>query len=87
MAFLGSKPKLPFSERASPRTATSEEVTSSAQIAICATSNRSRIVIRRPILPSDPDLMISYGSVRRTCFTGTAPNRNPLTRANSKAAT
>ena len=54
MAFRGSKPKLLCSERASPRTATIEEVTSTAQIAICTPSNRSRTVIRRATLPLDP---------------------------------
>ncbi len=37
-----------------PRTATSEEVTSTAQMAICTTSSRSRTVIRRPAVPADP---------------------------------
>ncbi len=55
MAFRGSKPKLLCSERSSPRTATIEEVISTAQMAICATSNRSRPVIRRPSLLVDPD--------------------------------
>src|SRR5216117_644729 len=32
-----------------------EEVTSTAQIAICAPSNRSRTVSRRPTEPVDPD--------------------------------
>ncbi len=58
IALRGSKPKLLCSERASPRTATIEEVTSTAQIAICTTSSRSRSVIRRPIVPVDPDLTI-----------------------------
>src|SRR5260370_927806 len=81
MAFRGSKPKWLCSERARPRTATIEEVTSTAQIAICTASNRSRTVTRRPLL-IDPDLTISYGSVRSTCLTGTAPERNPLAKAN-----
>ena len=34
IAFPGSKPKLACMERAKPRTATSEEVTSTAQMAI-----------------------------------------------------
>ena len=42
MVFCGSKPKLSCKDRESPRTATIEEVTSTAQIAICTTSNRSR---------------------------------------------
>ena len=40
-AFCGSNPKLLCSDRTSPRTATSEDVTSTAQIATCATSNKS----------------------------------------------
>jgi hypothetical protein len=59
MAFRDSKPKLLCSERVSPRTETIEEVTSTAQIAICTTSNASRTVIRRPTLPVEPDLTIS----------------------------
>ena len=59
IVFRGSKPKLPRSERSIPRTATNEEVTSKAQMAICTTSNRSRTVIRRPTLPVDPDLTTS----------------------------
>jgi hypothetical protein len=59
MAFCGSKPKLLCSERTIPRTATSEEVTSTAQMAICAASSRSRNVFRRPNLPDDSDLMIA----------------------------
>ena len=57
-AFLGSKPKSLLSDRASPRTATKEEVTSTAQIAICAPSSSSRTVTRRPMPPADPDLTI-----------------------------
>ena len=64
IAFRGSKPKLLCSERISPRTATIEEVTSTAQIAICTTSNRSRTVIRRPTLPlgSRLDDLVRIGS-------------------------
>jgi hypothetical protein len=57
IALLGSKPKLLWSDRTSPRTATSDEVTSTAQIATCVTSNKSRTVIRRTTVPVDPDLM------------------------------
>ena len=57
IAFCGSKPKLLCSERKSPRTATSEEVTSTAQIAICTTSNKSRTLIRRRTVAVEPDLM------------------------------
>jgi hypothetical protein len=59
MAWRGSKPKSLRSERTSPRTATIEEVTSTAQIAICTTSNTSRSVMRRPGMPFDPDFTIS----------------------------
>ena len=55
IVFRGSKPKLPFSERMSPRTATMEEVISTAQMAICTTSNRSRTVIRRGFFAYESD--------------------------------
>ena len=47
IVFFGSKPKLLCIDRASPRMATSDEVTSTAQIAICTTSSTSRSVSRR----------------------------------------
>ena len=47
IVFRGSNPKLLWSERIIPRTATREEVISTAQIAICTPSSRSRIVILR----------------------------------------
>ena len=72
-------------ERSSPRTATSEEVTSTAQIAICTTSKMSRTEIRRPTTLVDPDFTTWYGSVRSTCLTGTAPNRNPLAKLSRTA--
>ena len=81
----GSKPKLLCSERTSPRTATSEDVTRTAQIAICATRSTSRIVSLRPILAFDPALTISYGLARRIWRIGTMPNKNPLSRAKPKA--
>ncbi len=87
IVLRGSNPKLPCSERASPRTATIEEVTSTAQIAICTTSKRSRTVIRRPAAPLDPALTIWYGSVLSTWRTGTIPKRNPLTNARARATT
>jgi len=85
IALRGSKPKLLRSERANPRTATREEVTSTAQIAICAASSRSRTVIRRPTVPVDPAFTIWYGLARSTWRTGTMPKRNPLTSAKAKA--
>ena len=39
------------------------------------------------MMPLDPALTTSYGLVRSTCRTGTAPKRNPLTSANSNATT
>jgi hypothetical protein len=45
-------------ERSSPRTPTSEEVTSTAQIEICTANKRSRALIRRPRAPLDPDLIV-----------------------------
>src|ERR1035438_1454188 len=72
-------------ERMSPRTATIDEVTSTAQIAIWTTSNTSRTVIRRPNAPVDPALTISYGLARRIWRTGTIPNRTPLTNAKTNA--
>ncbi len=64
IVFCSSKPKLPCSERTSPRTATIEEVTSTAQIAICTTSKRSRRVIRRPASTARPgfDDLIGIGA-------------------------
>ena len=84
-AFRGSKPKLLPSELRSPRTATIDDVTSTAQIAICTTSNMSRTVIRRRLDVLDPDLTISYGSVLSTWRTGARPKRSPLTNARTKA--
>src|SRR5215510_12324477 len=75
ITFPGSKPKLPCNERISPRTATIEEVTSTAQMAICATISTSRTVMRLPTLVMVPDLTISYGFVCSTCLTGTAPKQ------------
>ena len=83
----GSKPKFEFSERSNPRTATIDDVTRTAQMAICTTSSTSRTVSLRPILALDPALTISYGLARRTWRTGTMPKRNPLTKARTKATT
>ena len=85
IAFRGSNPKLLCNERSNPRTATIEEVTSTAQIAICNTSNRSRNVTRAPITPVDPDLTIWYESTFSTWRTGTMPKRIPLASAKIKA--
>ena len=77
IVFRGSKPKLPRSERSIPRTATNEEVTSKAQMAICTTSRTSRIVKRRsPATPALPVRITCHGSERITCRTGTIPNSN-----------
>ena len=83
----GSKPNLLCSERTSPLTATSEEVTRTAQIAIWATSSTSRSVTLRPILALDPALMISYGLAPRICRIGTMPKRNALSNARPNATT
>ena len=85
MTPLGSKPKSLSSERTNPRTATIDEVTSKAQMAICRATNISRKVRRRPSFVTEPDFTISYGSVSSTCLTGTAPNSMPLTKASSAA--
>jgi hypothetical protein len=69
----------------SPRTATIEEVISTAQMAICAASKKSRRVMRRPTVPTDPDLMIPNGAILNNWRTGTRPKRIPLSNANSKA--
>ena len=39
----------------------------------------------RQLCPFDPALITSYGLVRSTCLTGTAPKRNPLAIVNSNA--
>src|SRR5260370_13882996 len=65
IAFFGSNPKSACSERTSPRTATIDDVTSTAQIAICTTNSTSRAVIRRPTEPVDPALTIWYGLALR----------------------
>src|SRR5579864_1434315 len=81
----GSKPKLLCSERTNPRTATIDEVTSRAQIAICKLSSASRKVMRCRSFVSELDFTISYGSVCSTCLTGTAPNSMPLANASNTA--
>ena len=47
IAFWGTKPKLLRNDRTIPRTATKDEVTSTAQMAIWPASSRSRKVRRR----------------------------------------
>jgi hypothetical protein len=56
MALCGSIPKWLWSDRTIPRTATMDDVTSTAQIAICTPSNRSRMVNRRSGVDLDPGL-------------------------------
>ena len=85
MTFSGRKPKLLSSERSNPRTATIEDVTNRAQMAICTATNASRKVIWRPNFVTEPDFTISYGSVSSTCLAGTAPKRIPLRKASSRA--
>jgi hypothetical protein len=90
IAFRGSNPKLLCIDCISPRTATSEDVTSTAQMETCITSSTSRAFTRRPelpaITPADPALTTSYGLVRKIWRTGTAPKRKPLAKASNNAA-
>ena len=85
IAFRGSKPTLPCSERAIPRTATSEEVTSSAQIATCTTSSRSRDGNPPPSHAGGSrfDDLVCIGPEHLA--NGTMPKRMPLTSAKTKA--
>ena len=83
----GWKPKLLCSDRASPRTATSDDVTSTAQIAICPASNKSRSVNRRMPPTAPPARIVCHGSAFITCRTGTIPNSSPLTNASANATT
>src|ERR1700728_3099047 len=85
--FSISKPNRSCNERTNPRTATREDVTSTAQIAICTTSSTSRVLIFFPPLVLVPAFTTSYGLVRSTCLTGTAPNSSPLNSASSTATT
>ena len=86
VTFCGTKPKLLFIERASPRTATRDDVTSTAQIAICTTSRKSRTVKRRsPPTLAAPVRITCHGSERITCRTGTMPNSSPLASDNASA--
>ncbi len=85
MAFCGWNPKLLWSERASPRTATSEEVMSTAQMAICAIRSRSRMVKRRIVESLMPVRMVCQGSARSTWRTGTMPKSSPLASAIASA--
>ena len=73
-------------DRTRPRTATSEDVTSTAQIAICTASRTSRSVKRRsPPTPAAPVRITCQGSERITCRTGTIPNSRPLANASPSA--
>ncbi len=66
-------------DRTSPRTATSEEVTNTAQIAICTASRMSRTVNRRsPPTFAAPVRITCHGSARNTWRTGTIPKSKPL---------
>ena len=68
-----------------PRTATSEAVTSSVQIAICAPSNRSRRVNRRRCKESiGPLFIVCNGLLLHACRAGTIPNSSALPSVNTK---
>jgi hypothetical protein len=72
-------------ERMSPRTATIDEVTSTAQIAIWTTSNTSRTVIRRPnrARRSRFDDLVRIGPENLAHRNNS--EQNPLTNAKTKA--
>jgi hypothetical protein len=73
-------------DRASPRIATREDVTKTAQMAICTASRTSRSVNRRiPPTLAAPVRITFHGSVSITWRTGIIPNRSPLASANPKA--
>src|SRR5579864_1468732 len=57
MTFRGSMPRPVRKERSSPRTATKEEVTRTAQSAICTASSNSRALNLRPGVAVQPDLI------------------------------
>jgi hypothetical protein len=71
-----------------PRTATSEDVTSTAQIAICTASRTSRTANRlRPSTPAAPVRITCHGSARITCRSDTIPNSKALPNASTSATT
>ena len=73
--------------RTMPRTATSEAVTSSVQIAIWAPNNRSRRANRRKCTEfADPPLIICNGLLSHTCCAGTIPNSSALPSVNARPA-
>ena len=87
IAPCGWKPSGACSVRTMPRTATSEAVTSSVQIAICAPSNRSRRAKRRRRIESaGPLFIICNGLLCHACRAGTIPNSSALPRVNARPA-
>jgi hypothetical protein len=86
IAPCGWKPRGACSKRAMPRTATSEAVTSSVQIAICAPSNRSRAANRRIGIESTGPLFIACnGLLWHAWRAGTIPKNNALIRVKISA--
>ena len=80
MAPCGWKPSGVRRVRTMPRTATSEAVTSSVQMAICTPSNRSPRRNRRAgVAASGGPLFIACkGLLRHTCRVGASPNTSAL---------
>ena len=69
------------------RTATSEAVTKSMQIAIWTPNNKSRAVNRRSgIAFTGPLFIACNGLLYRTCRAGIIPKSNALTRVKVRAA-
>jgi hypothetical protein len=69
-----------------PRTATSEAVTKSMQMAICAPNNKSRGVNRRSGIASTGPLFIACnGLLSHTFLAGIIPNKSALTRVKVRA--
>ena len=87
IAPCGWKPSGTCSARTMPRTATSEAVTSSVQMAICAPNNRSRRANRRRCMASTgPFFIICNGLLRHVCRAGTIPNNSALPSVNARPA-
>ena len=76
----------PSSARLMPRTATSEAVTRSAQMAICATSNTSRRENRRRAGSASPFLIICSGLPVHACRAGTIPISSALATVSARPA-
>ena len=86
IAPCGWKPSGACCMRTMLRTATSEAVTSSMQIAICAPNNKSRRVNRRREVESTGPLFIACnGLLCRTCRAGSIPKSSALISINVSA--